>query len=125
MKSKILNLGLILTSLFGYLEWGENNSMFLFQGEWEVLSTLFSDPLSIIHPFTMLPLLGQILLISTLFQKQPGRIRTFLGLGGIGVLLLLIFIAGIMGSNFKIVLSTLPFFVCAFLVVRHYVRHKN
>jgi hypothetical protein len=40
MKQRILNLLLIVTSLFGYLEWGADNRMFLFQGELEVLTKL-------------------------------------------------------------------------------------
>lgn len=69
MKRKFLNLLLIVTSPFGYLEWGSENSMFLFQGEWEVLVKLFQDPVAAAHPFTLMPLLGQILLLITLFQK--------------------------------------------------------
>ena len=43
MKAKLLNIGLILTSLIGYLEWGTDQSMFLFQGEWDVLTKLFTE----------------------------------------------------------------------------------
>ena len=80
MKSKILNLTLILTSLIGYLEWGQDMSMFLFQGELDVISKLFTDPLSVLHPFTLLPLLGQILLLITLFQKNPSKVLTYVGI---------------------------------------------
>ena len=44
MKHKILNLALILTSLIGYLEWGGGNSMYLFQGELDIVRRLFTDP---------------------------------------------------------------------------------
>ena len=53
MKSKILNLLLIVTSLFGYLEWGGNNSILLFQAEADIISKLFTDPTSVIHPFIL------------------------------------------------------------------------
>jgi hypothetical protein len=36
MKQKLLNLGLIITSLFGHLEWGKDHKMFLFQMEAEI-----------------------------------------------------------------------------------------
>ena len=65
MKSKLLNIGLILTSFVGYLEWGGNNKMFLIQGEIELISKLLTDPGSALHPFTLLPLIGQVLLILT------------------------------------------------------------
>ncbi len=119
MKAKILNVCLILTSLIGYLEWGNNNSMFLLEGEIEVISKLFNDPTSVMHPFTLLPLTGQILLLITLFQKSPGKWLTFIGLGGISVLLLFMLYISIISLNYKIALSTLPFLFTGFLVIRH------
>ena len=124
-KAKMLNLCLVLTSLVGYLEWGTDKSMFLVQGEIEVLAKLFKDPMSVLHPFTLLPMVGQILLIVTLFQKQPGKWLTFLGMGCIGILLLLMFYIGWLEFNVKIILSTLPFLVTAVLVVRYYWKHRS
>jgi len=118
MRQKILNGLAILTSLFGYLEWGSGQSMFLFQGEWEVLRRLFSEPLSVLHPFTLVPLLGQVLLIVTLFQKEPSRWLTYIGLACLAVLLLMMVLVGVLGSNFKILLSTLPFLLTAVLAIR-------
>lgn len=118
MKYKILNLSLILTSLIGYLEWGGGNNMFLIQGEIEVVSKLFSNPNSVIHPLTLLPLLGQVLLIFTLFQRNPSKILTFLGMGSLGVLLLLMFVIGLMNVNFKIIASVLPFLITGFFTIR-------
>lgn len=120
LKLKIFNLALIITSLVGYLEWGDNQSMFLIQGEYDVISKLFTDPLSVVHPFTILPLIGQVILLYTLVQKQPGKIITYVGMAGIGILLLMIFIVGIIALNFKIVLSTLPFLLLSLYVIKEY-----
>lgn len=117
MKARLLNLGLVLTSLLAYLEWGNDNKMFLVQGEWEVISKLFTDPASVIHPLTIIPLLGQIILIGTLFQNKPGRKLTLAGLSGIGTLMLMIFMTGLLSANFKILLSTVPFLLTAYGVV--------
>ncbi|MEZ4956674.1 MAG: hypothetical protein R2825_24165 [Saprospiraceae bacterium] len=122
MKGKILNLGLILTSLIGYLEWGKDNSSFLFQTEFEIFKKLISDPISAFHPFTILPLFGQILLAITLFQKKTSKLLTYLGLGGIGILLLFMFAIGIIGLNYKIALSTLPFLITGYFAFKH---HRN
>lgn len=70
MKAKILNLLLILTSLIGYLEWGKDASVFFFQAEAQILSKLFTDTQSVLHPLILLPLAGQLLLLITLFQKN-------------------------------------------------------
>ena len=121
-KVKILTALLIISSLFGHLEWGQNNQMFLFQAEAEIVTKIFTDPLSVLHPFTVLPFLGQVLLLITLFQKKPGKILTYVGIGCIGILIVLMFFIGCISLNFKILLSTLPFLVLAFLTIR---LHRN
>ena len=117
MKTKFLNLALVLFSLIGYLEWGESNNQFLFQVEAELFVKMLKNPASLLHPFVTLPLIGQIILIYTLFQKQPSRILTYIGMGGIGLLFLLMCFIGIIGPNFKIILSTMPFLIIAVLVI--------
>ena len=65
MKGKILNIIALFSSFLGYLEWGTNKSMFLFHAEYDILSKLFIKPLDVIHPLTILPLLGQFFLFIT------------------------------------------------------------
>src|SRR5690606_8621190 len=108
----------------GYLEWGKDNQAFLFQAEGEILVKLFNNPESVIHPFTLLPMFGQILLLITLFQKTPGKILTYLALGCIGLLLMFMFVIGLMSWNVKILISTLPFLMTAFFTIRHHARNK-
>ncbi|MBK8700768.1 MAG: hypothetical protein IPN29_14995 [Saprospiraceae bacterium] len=120
MKAKLINLALILTSFLGYLEWPPDNVKFLFQLEGEVLSKMFMDPLSVMHPFIVLPMIGQILLIVSLFQKVPGKKLSLLGLSCLSILLVLFFIIGLMGLNFKIALSAAPFLVAAVVGLKHY-----
>jgi len=99
---------------------GQEQFKFLFQAEAEVLSKLFTNPLSVIHPFTLLPLFGQLALLVTLFQQKPGKWITFMGMGCIGVLLLLMFVIGLLDFNFKILISTLPFLAVCGLVIRSF-----
>lgn len=124
MKSKILNTLLIISSLFGFLEWGENKTMFLIQVEAEIFSTILKDPGSLIHPFILLPLLGQILLLLTLVQKIPNKIMTYLGIGGVGIIMALIFLIGCLNINFMMLLSTIPFLVISFYTIRHHTKKR-
>ncbi len=119
-KSKILNLLVIISSLFGYLEWGQDNSTFLFQAEYQVLHGLFTNISSAAHPLTLIPLFGQLLLIFTLFQKEPGKVLSYIGIASLAVLLVFMFFIGIISFNFKVILSTLPFILFSILAIRHY-----
>ena len=94
--------------------------MYLWEGEWQILQRLVTAPGSVLHPFTLLPLLGQVVLLITLFQRQPSRWLTYLGIAGIGLLLVLMFMIGLIGANWKILLFSLPFLVVAvFTLVYH------
>lgn len=125
MKRKILNLLLILTSFIGYLEWGGHNQILLFQAEGEIISKLFSDPASVIHPFTLLPMIGQIILLVTLFQDKPNKMMTYIGISCLGLLLGFMLVIGLMSFNYKIILSTLPFLIVAVITILHYKNLKN
>ncbi len=114
---KLINLLLLLTSLIGYLEWGTGNHAFLFQTEYELL---FGGKglQNFLHPFVLLPLLGQVLLLITLFQKKPNKI---LGVGGIvclSLIMLMILFIGFMSKNLMIGLSAVPFIICSILFFR-------
>ena len=124
MKSKILNFLLIITSLLGYLEWSGNSHSFLFQTEAEIFSKILTNPISAIHPFTILPLIGQVILIITLFQRTPNKTLTYISIGCLGILLGFMFVIGLMSLNYKIISSTIPFIVVSILAIRHF-RNKN
>jgi uncharacterized protein YacL len=120
VKSKILNSLLLITSLFGYLEWSGQNHSFLFQVEADIFSKLFTDPLSILHPLTILPMLGQLLLVVTLFQKTQNKTLTFVSMGCLGILLGLVLVIGLMSLNYKIIFSTIPFIATCVIAIKHY-----
>jgi hypothetical protein len=120
MNIKLLNFLLIVTSLFGFLEWNGNHQMFLFQAESEIIVKLFSNPMTVLHPFTIMPIVGQMLLLITLFQKKTSKTLTFISIGGLGILLGFMFIIGLISFNFKIIFSTIPFLIVAFLTIIQY-----
>ncbi|WP_162126163.1 hypothetical protein [Flavobacterium phycosphaerae] len=125
MKSKIFNSLLIISSLLGYLEWGKNSHSFLFQAEGEILSKLFTAPLTTLHPFTVLPLLSQIILLITLFQKTPGKTLTYISIVGLGLLLVFMLVIGLLSLNYKIIISTIPFLTVSVLAIKHYSKKND
>jgi hypothetical protein len=122
VKSKVLNFFLILTSLIGFLEWGLDNKQFLFQVEFEIIIKLFTNPSSVIHPLTLIPLIGQITLFITLFQKNPNKVMTFIGIFGITLLIGVMFVIGLISLNYNIIFSTIPFLSIAILTLRHHLK---
>ncbi|NOT36149.1 MAG: hypothetical protein HOP11_02095 [Saprospiraceae bacterium] len=105
---RIIISALIFSSMIGYLEWG-NGAMrrFLFQIEAEILNKLFQDPVSVLHPFIVLPLFGQILLTYSLFRYN--RKIVIIGIIGVGILFLLLLFIGIISKNIPGIISTLPY----------------
>ena len=120
MKSKILNFLLIIFSLIGYLEWSGNQHIFLFEAEIEIFSKLFTSPISVLHPFIVLPIAAQFILLFTLFQKKPRKKLTYISIFCLGILLGFMLIIGIISLNYKIALSTIPFIVVSIVTMLHH-----
>lgn len=123
-KLRLLHLLLLLSSLMGYLAWGGDNSAFLVEVEITVFKNLFSNPFSVAHPLIVIPILGQLLLLWSVGSKRNSKLRTFVGIGCIALLFLLIFVVGIVSKNLWISASTLPFFVLSVITIRHFVKLK-
>lgn len=114
---RIWNILLLFSFLFGYLQWGKDHHLFLFQAIGELYSKAILNPMSVLHPLTILPFIGMLLFLLTIFQKTPSRIITFAGAIGMSSIMLMILLIGILGPNFKMLLSTLPFFTFLFFVI--------
>lgn len=126
MKFKVLNILLILSSLVGYLEWGNLNHAFLAEAEIDIIQNLFTNPLEVLNPLTVLPLIGQIILFITLFKKQPSKLLSLIGIYSLGILLVFMFIISLMSLNIKIILSTIPFITIAiYTIVIYRKENKN
>jgi hypothetical protein len=108
---------LLLSSLIGYLEWAGGNHGFLFELEAVVLQKLWSDPIAALHPFTILPMLGQLLLLVTLFQKKPAKALFISGLICLSTIMVLLLVIGLLTMKWKIIVCSLPFLVVAVAAV--------
>lgn len=116
-KSKLLNFCLLLSSLVGYLEWGKDNSAFLGEMEFHILSEIDGLTDGLTHPFVIIPMVGQLLLIVTLFQKTPSKVLTLTGLVCLSMIMVFIFFIGLMSMRLPIALSAVPFIVSGITVI--------
>lgn len=114
---RLLNFLLIFTFHFGYLEWGKDNSSFIFQAEIEIFKKAFSGFENVVHPLIITPFIGIILLFITLFQKEPSKKLTLIGLFCLSILMIILLIVGLLGINFKIIASVLPFWMVVVIIL--------
>ncbi len=114
---KLFNLLLLLSSFFGYLEWSDQ-STFIFQLEYDLFFKIETNPATFTHPLILLPFLGQLLLLITLFQKTPNRVLTIVGLSCISLIMLMLVLVGILSTNMQIIMGSLPFISIAIFVIR-------
>lgn len=98
----------------GYLSWGGGNHMFLFEAEAVIIYKIFIKPASVFHPFVLLPMLGQIILMITVLQKKISQKLTLLGIACLFILIGFMFLIGLISMQFKILVSTIPFISLSF-----------
>jgi len=125
MKKALLLILVIISSGLGYLEWGADQSTFLYQAEYDLLLKLITNPISVLHPFTILPLLGQLLLVAALLFKRLPKALTYAGVVMIGLLFGFILFAGLLTMDLRIMASTVPFILFSVLLIREERRSKG
>ncbi len=119
---QVINLALLIAFLFCYLEWPPNNSMFVFQGEYEIFSNTKNWVSNFTHPLILVGFIAQLLLLYCVFNKKASHKLNSIGILLLTPLVLLFFVVGILSFNTKIALSTLPYLI---LVVFYFYWHKK
>lgn len=119
----ILVIGLLISSLFCYLEWADQ-STFLWEVEWMLLTNKASNG-SFTHPFILIPILGQLLLVIALFKKQSPFRFVFIGMAFISLLVLMILLVGLLSLNVKIIVSALPYLIFSVACIIYYKKSKK
>ncbi|WP_284651209.1 hypothetical protein [Flavobacterium terrisoli] len=105
---KKIILSLFLSSFIGYLEWGKE-SEFIGAIEYDLLLKIKQSPEAFFHPFILLPLIGQLLLLVSLFVPKPKFWVIVTAATGIALLFIMLLFIGLLTWNPKITLLTLPF----------------
>ncbi|HSF55740.1 MAG TPA: hypothetical protein VLA71_18450, partial [Algoriphagus sp.] len=101
-----------------YTEWGTDQSAFIFEMEVQFFSDIKDNFSAFAHPLILAGLLGQIGLLLSIFIPKP---KKWLLLGSLILLSVIVFfflLAGILSGNYKIILSTFPFWILAFLLLK-------
>lgn len=118
-RKKWINVCLLLTSLIGYLEWGTGNHAFVVEVEAVLFLRNAGSHDALLHPVVIIPFCGQLILLFTLFQRTPARILTWIGLACLSTIMLLLFLAGLLSFNWKIIVSAMPFIITGILALKY------
>jgi hypothetical protein len=110
--SRLINLSLLLSFLLCYLEWGSDQSAFIFQVEYSLLSGS-ADFQSFMHPLIFLPFIGQLILLYSILRKGTGKLVTLIGWILLSLLVAVILFVGLFAFNLKITGSTVPFLLAS------------
>lgn len=110
---RLLNLALLIAFQFCYLEWPPNNAMFIFEGEIEIFSKTESWISNFTHPIILIGFSTQIvLLLGAILPNINSKLNNVAVLL-LGALVLLFAFVGLLGLNYKIIFSTLPYLILA------------
>lgn len=119
---KLILTGIFLSFLFCYLQWSGTSHGFIFQLEYEVLKESLNHPFKVLHPFTLIPFLGQFLMLLALFRKKSLVWLEWAGITCILLLPLMLLIIALLTKNVRIGASVLP--VMGF-IVWYIIYHKQ
>jgi len=112
-----INLGLIISFSVCYMEWGYDQASTVLETEYYVLFQKEFSRDTLTHPVILLGLLGQILILISAF-----RFNKMVNIAGgvmLGLIVLLVLMAGILGRKLLMVASVIPFvFLCTALIVQ-------
>ncbi|MBI5915210.1 MAG: hypothetical protein HY842_07530 [Bacteroidetes bacterium] len=117
--TRLINIGLFLAFNICYLEWGSDQSSFLFQ----IPFTIFAEKKDLLstltHPLIIFGFAGQLMLLVSAIRKVPNRIVNLIGWLCLAVIVLLVLLSGLLSFNWRILLSTVPFIVLSVLFFRN------
>lgn len=125
MIYKGINYLLVISFLLCYMEWGVDQSAFVFQIHYEVFASGRNFADSILHPVILFGLSGEVcVLYAALAKRSFGRWNS-LGVVLMGLVVMVLLTAGIASQNFRMIGSNVPFLVFAVMYYLHVLRLRK
>ncbi|MBL7885399.1 MAG: hypothetical protein JNJ52_01510 [Flavobacterium sp.] len=122
---RMINLALLVAFSICYLEWPPHNSMFVFQGEYEIFTNTKNWVSNFTHPLILLGLTAQLILIYAVINPKINAKLNHLGVIILTPIVLLFFVVGLLSTNYKIMASTAPFLALVVLYIKNFRRKIN
>ena len=115
---------LFASFLFCYLEWADQ-SAFVYEVAYMLLFEKSEKASAFSHPLVLLPFLGQLLVLISLFMPKPKKWMVITGMAMMGLLVVMLLLVSLLGRNWKIFLATMPFLVSAVWCVKGFRRKRE
>lgn len=106
---KLLNLGLILTFMLGYMEWGQGQSAFVGQIQYEVFFGRPNWKENLAHPVLLAGFTGQLCLLYAMLAPRPRPWVNHLGVALLSLVMLLLFAVAVLAANPRMMAFNLLF----------------
>lgn len=120
-RLRFFAIALLVTSGIPWLEWGARGD-FLFGIEFGLL-TGEAGKGTFSHPAVLLPMIGQLLILTAIFLPRRGLL--FVGVAPLFLLISLVFLPGLLAGNMRMVLSSAPFLVLSVLALSKTRKEKS
>lgn len=120
MKGKLLNVLLIVASLFGVLPDNYGSGLFFYEAEAKVVGEFFGANSPYVQTYMIFPLTAQLLLVGTLFQKEPSKLITYIALLGLAFIYVVISFLELVIFGPEYSLGSIPYAIAVFFAIRHY-----
>lgn len=112
-----INIGIIIAFSICYMQWGNNQSSYIFQTEYQLLFKEHSLLKNLTHPIILSGLVGQGILLYATFVKRINPKIYFLGIILLSVVVFMILLAGLLSKNIFQIASTLPFVLLSIMSI--------
>jgi hypothetical protein len=111
MKLRLLHIAFLVSFLACYLEWGKGRWAFIAEVDYEIFAK--KQLINFFHPVILAGFISQFIFLYGAIAKRPFRWITITALILAGLIVLLCLFVGVLSTNAKIILSTLPYlFFC-------------
>ncbi|UGS24879.1 hypothetical protein [Flavobacterium channae] len=121
---RLINLGLLLSFQFCYLEW-PNNTSFIFQAEYEIFRSKEHWLQNFTHPIILVGLLSQILILISIIYNDFSPKWNLLGVIALSPIVLVFVLVGLLTLNEDIIISTVPYLIFCYLFFKAKIKSLN
>jgi hypothetical protein len=106
--NRLLKIGIFISFLICFVDFGHDGAVFVGELEYNIIVNLKDTAGSFTILFFLLPFIGQLIISVSIF-KNNAITKIFFGTILLSFIVLLILILGLLTSNIKIIISTIPF----------------